>query len=140
MKPQTGYMRMTIGDIMGNLSEHFDTSEFGVQCRCGCGFGWEVEHTNPELWKALEELRAACGGNPIRINSCARCKEYNRSVGSTDTSQHVFGNAADIVVQGKTPIQVANIAEDLWSNKYGIGRYAQFTHIDVRRNKARWYG
>lgn len=131
---------MNIGDIMGNLSEHFDTSEFGVQCRCGCGFGSKVEDTNPELWKALEKLRYELGSKPIRVNSCARCKSYNRSVGSTDTSQHVLGNAADIVVEGHTPREVANMAEDLWPNKYGIGRYSQFTHIDVRRTKARWHG
>jgi uncharacterized protein YcbK (DUF882 family) len=125
---------------MGNLSEHFDTEEFGVQCRCGCGFGSDVEDTNPTLWAALEKLRTACGNKPIRINSCARCKSYNRSVGSTDTSQHVLGNAADIVIEGKSPREVANIAEELWPNKYGVGRYSQFTHIDVRRNKARWYG
>jgi uncharacterized protein YcbK (DUF882 family) len=125
---------------MGNLSSNFDTEEFGVQCRCGCGFGSKVEDTNPELWQVLETLRSVCGDKPIRVNSCARCKSYNRSVGSTDTSQHVFGNAADIVIQGKTPREVANIAEELWPNTYGIGRYSQFTHIDVRRNKARWYG
>ena len=125
---------------MGNLSSNFDTEEFGVQCRCGCGFGSNVEDTNPKLWEVLETLRSVCGDNPIRINSCARCKSYNRSVGSTDTSQHVFGNAADIVIQGKTPREVANIAEELWPNTYGIGRYSQFTHIDVRRRKARWYG
>jgi uncharacterized protein YcbK (DUF882 family) len=131
---------ITITGKMGNLSQHFDTKEFGVQCRCGCGFGSKVEDTNPELWQALEKLRSACGNKPIRINSCARCKTYNRSVGSTDTSQHVVGNAADIVVEGKTPREVANIAEEIWPDTYGIGRYSQFTHIDVRRNKARWYG
>ena len=125
---------------MGNLSEHFDTGEWGVQCRCGCGFGLQVHDTNEELWKALEMLREACGNKPIRLNSVARCKTYNRSVGSTDTSQHVLGNAADIVIQGKTPREVANIAEEIWPDKYGIGRYSQFTHIDVRRTKARWYG
>lgn len=131
---------MIIGDKMGNLSEHFDTSEFGVACRCGCGFGSEEHDTNPELWAALENLRSRLGNKPIFVNSCARCKSYNRSVGSTDTSQHVLGNAADIVVQGVTPREVANIAEELWPDAYGIGRYKQFTHIDVRRTRARWYG
>lgn len=125
---------------MGNLSEHFDTSEFGIQCRCGCGFGSKVEDLNPDLFAELEVLREVLGNKPIRVNSCARCKKYNRAVGSTDTSQHVVGNAADIVVEGWTPRQVANMAEELWPDKYGIGRYSQFTHIDVRRNKARWYG
>ncbi len=125
---------------MGNLSQHFDTDEPKVACSCGCGFGGKVDDTDPRLWEALEDLRAHFGGKPVTINSCCRCKAYNRSVGSSDTSQHCNGTAADLVVSGVSPTQVANYFEATFPNAHGIGRYSTFTHFDTRRNKARWNG
>lgn len=31
-----------------------------------------------------------------------------------------------------------DLAEDILDGKGGLGRYATFTHIDVRKGKARW--
>jgi len=37
-------------------------------------------------------------GKPIKVNSGYRCSKLNRMVGGVSTSQHVLGEAADIIV------------------------------------------
>ena len=64
----------------------------------------------------------------------------NAAVGGAKYSQHLYGTAADIVVSGVAPKQVAEYAEKLMPNTGGIGIYSNFTHIDVRKTKSRWNG
>lgn len=114
------------------LSEHFDDSEFACH-HCGS--------TGPgidgELVQLLEAIREHFN-EPIRIMSGYRCQDHNRAVGGAKSSQHLLGTAADIQIKGASPKLVATIAEQLLGNKGGIGVYPTFTHVDVRRNKARW--
>jgi len=114
------------------LSKHFDSKEF--DCRCGCG----KNLTSPLLVEELEKLRKILLGRSIHVNSGTRCKEYNKKVGGKQHSQHLLGTAADIVVAGIVPSAVHSTLLHLFPNKYGIGKYASFTHFDVRASKARW--
>ena len=66
--------------------------------------------------------------------------DNNEKIGGAKASQHVLGTAADITVSGVSPSAVAAYAETLLPGAGGIGRYANFTHIDVREQKARWTG
>ena len=47
---------------------------------------------------------------------------------------------ADIVVKDVSPDDVYEFLDLHQPNKYGVGKYKLFTHIDVRPNKARWKG
>lgn len=116
---------------MGDLSKNFSRSEFA--CKCGCGF----DGVDAELLKVLQDVRDH-GGKSIRINSGCRCLEYNRSIGSKDTSQHVKAKAADIIVIDVPASKVQKYLKTMYQHKYGIGCYQYFTHIDVRATKARW--
>lgn len=49
--------------------------------------------------KVLQPIRDHYGKS-VNINSGFRCLELNRAIGSKDTSQHVVGQAADIVIKG----------------------------------------
>lgn len=113
------------------LSPHFDSEEF----RCHDG-SYKEPHT--ELVQKLELLRTELGGATIHINSAYRSPSYNRKVGGSPNSQHLLAKAADIVVKGKTPTQVAKAAEKVGFR--GIGIYKKFTHVDVRSKPARWNG
>lgn len=49
--------------------------------------------------KVIEPLRIAIN-KPIKITSGYRSKELNKAIGGSKTSQHCFGQAVDIQVQG----------------------------------------
>jgi uncharacterized protein YcbK (DUF882 family) len=100
---------------------------------CGCG----SDTVDYELINILEKIREYYK-HPIRINSAYRCLDHNKYIGSTDTSQHPKGKAADIVVSGLSTIAVYHFLDHEYPNKYGIGVYNDFIHIDVREKKARW--
>jgi uncharacterized protein YcbK (DUF882 family) len=80
---------------------------------------------------------------PITITSAYRCAIHNRNVGGATGSYHSQGKAADIVVDGVTPLEVAQYAESIGIK--GIGLYetdsdGHFVHIDTRTYKSFWYG
>lgn len=114
-----------------NVSTHFKRSEFA--CRCGCGFD-EIEQ---DLVDVVEDVRCHFDASTF-IDSGCRCEKHNQAVGGKPKSQHRLGKAADIKVKGVAPKEVADYLESKYPNKFGIGRYKTFTHIDVRAVKARW--
>lgn len=62
--------------------------------------------------KVLEPIRTHFG-MPVRINSGYRSPRTNRAVGSSNTSQHRLGEAADLEIQG---IENADIARWIRDN------------------------
>jgi hypothetical protein len=61
----------------------------------------------------LEQVRELLGGHSIRISSGYRCLALNQHIGSSHTSAHIFGYAADFTCPSfGSPITVAKkIAE-----------------------------
>ena len=115
---------------MGDLSANFSRDEF--RCPCGCG----GDTADAELLTALELIRSYFDV-PVTINSGYRCFAHNIAVGGGARSQHLAGRAADIVVVGVSPDDVATYAETLELG--GVGRYSGWTHVDTRSNgPARW--
>lgn len=119
------------------LSKHFKKKEFA--CKCGCGLGLKDGDVNPKLVEALEDVRTHFG-KPVVINSGLRCEAYNKKVGGAKESQHMKGKAADIRIAGVSPNDIHAYFNEKYTDKYGVGKYRTFTHIDVRANKARWKG
>lgn len=119
---------------MGDISKNFSRSEFA--CNCGkCG----QATADVELIGVLETARAYFNA-PVFINSGHRCASYNKKVGGATNSEHLKGWASDIRVGGISPNEVADYLQAKYPGKYGIGRYATFTHIDMRPTPARWRG
>ncbi len=116
---------------MGDLTVNFSRKEFA--CKCGCGF----DGISLELVAVLQELREHFD-LPIVINSACRCEKHNERVGGAKGSKHKEGIAADVVVRGKSPKEVYAYLVNKYEDKYGIGRYNTFTHVDVRVGMARW--
>ena len=116
---------------MGDISKNFDRSEFA--CKCGCG----QDTVDVELVDVLQRLRDHVN-KPIGISSANRCPSHNISVGGSPKSQHLVSKAADLQLSGLDPEEVADLLEQWFPSKYGIGRYNSFTHIDVRGGRSRW--
>ena len=116
------------------LSRWFSRREFA--CRCGCGF----DSIDAELLQVLNLARVFFE-NPIYITSGCRCPSYNSSIGGASKSMHIWSRAADITVANINPTDVQKFFLEIYHNKYGIGCYQTFTHIDTRTNgPTRWEG
>jgi len=123
------------------MTENFNIMEFAS--KDGADFPQEVIKNLYELAKNLEVIRAYYD-KPIKVNSGYRSLNHNKSVGGSVKSQHLLGKAADLVIEGITPEQLANgiqmLIDDGEILEGGIGIYNSFTHYDIRGFKARWNG
>jgi uncharacterized protein YcbK (DUF882 family) len=121
------------------ITENFSLSEF--DCKDGSELPTALLPNVLDLADNLQVLRDYLGV-PISINSAYRSLEHNRKIGGSTSSQHLLAKAADIVVESKTPEQVANIIKYLISEgkmiQGGLKAYNTFTHYDIRGHKARW--
>lgn len=120
-------------DGLTALSPHFKVREFA------CSDGTDTVFVSPALVSVLEKIRVHFG-KPVTINSGYRTEAKNKAVGGAAYSQHKYGLAADIHIDGVTPKQIASYVETLLPNTGGIGIYKTFTHIDVRKVRSRWNG
>ena len=121
------------------LTKNFALSEFA--CNSGAPTPQSVIPNLKKLAQNLQVLRDATG-KKITINSGYRSVEHNKKIGGKTASQHLLGNAADIVVEGMKPIEVYNKIEELQAQGKmatgGLHAYPTFTHYDTRGLKARW--
>lgn len=115
------------------LSTNFRVKEFA------CTDGSDPIFIDSDLVNILQKIRTHFGKS-VTITSAYRTPTKNKACGGETYSQHLYGKAADIKVNGVTPKKVAAYAETLLKNKGGIGTYSSFTHIDVRATKSRWNG
>jgi uncharacterized protein YcbK (DUF882 family) len=115
------------------VSTNFRVREFA------CNDGSDPIFIDSKLVTILQKIRTP-SGRAVTINSAYRTPTHNRSVGGSELSQHTFGRAADIKINGVSPEKIAAYAEKLLPGTGGIGVYKSFCHIDVRVTKARWNG
>ena len=116
------------------ISKHFKVQEFAQKdYRC------DKILIDSELVEVLEDVRTHFKW-PVIITSGYRTPKYNKKIGGVKNSQHTKGTAADIKVKMVLASEVQEYLCEKYPNKYGIGKYDKFTHIDVREKKARWRG
>ena len=123
------------------LSKNFSLSEF--DCNDGSVTPKEVIVNLQLLAEQLQVLRDFVG-KPITINSGYRSPSYNKKIKGALKSKHVLGQAADIRIDGISAREVHGIVSELIKDGRmkigGLGKYANFTHVDIRETKARWNG
>lgn len=121
------------------LTKNFNKSEF--DSKDGSPMPDDVLDNIKSLARELQLLRCELDAS-IKINSGYRSEAHNRTIGGVSSSRHIKGLAADIVVDGFTPDEVATAVEKLMEGGFikmgGVGRYNTFTHVDIRGYKARW--
>lgn len=126
---------------MGNLSKHFDKSEFRCQCGC-CG-----ENPSKKLIERLEQLFDLMDAKSIVITSGYRCPKYSVKVGGYSSDAHTRNIAADIIVnkQGGGSYTAEDIAEAAERIGFGgIGLMNGACHVDTRDCESylnqHWFG
>lgn len=116
------------------LSKNFHVWEFQCKDRSDPIF------VDDELVTLLQKIRDHFG-KAVHINSAFRTATHNSSQkNASKYSQHLYGKAADIRIEGVSVDKLADYAETLLSDRGGIGRYYtdNFVHVDVREVKSRW--
>lgn len=116
-------------------TKNFDWSEFYSSDGSGFSSG-KVSSTQAKenvrrMMYKLEAMRKKAGNRPIYITSGFRSVSYNNLVKGSSNSMHMYGNAADIKINGKTPYEIQQLAKTCGFS--GIIRYSTFVHIDSRQ-------
>ncbi|WP_027854440.1 D-Ala-D-Ala carboxypeptidase family metallohydrolase [Marinobacterium litorale] len=129
---------------MSQLSKNIYRHE--IACKCGCGFDTMDVETVEAVQECCDNFARVLGVDRVilDITSGARCLTYNRKPvsqggpGSTDKSQHPKARAIDFRIRGVSPHDVYEYLNAKYPEKYGIGKYNTFTHLDTRQVPARW--
>lgn len=108
------------------LSPHFKRSEFNQRRD---PLPPEQIKVDPRLIAKLEQLRALVN-RPVVIASGYRSESYNKTIGGAKRSQHMNGKAADIIINGMSPADVAKLARRVGFSFIKV--YAHHVHVDVR--------
>ena len=89
-----------------------------------------VDNLQRLVTTCLQPLREKAG--PIYISSGFRPKVLNARIGGSQTSQHVYGNAADFTVTGMTPFDTCEliIEMDLPFDQV-IHEFGRWVHLGV---------
>ena len=114
------------------LSDNFKVREFA--CKCGKCKQVMIDDV---LVAQLQAIRNHFGAS-VHINSGYRCPTHNAAVGGHKQSGHLQGMAADIVVRGVKPREVAKFAESMGIQR--IGLYDSFVHIGSGNARRFWLG
>ena len=121
--------------------EFFTREEFRCQCKGKYCNGFPVE-PQEKMVRTVDEIRRRLGV-PVTIvesgGSGVRCPIHNANVGGVSNSNHLTGNAADLH-SGKSPQEIARVAEEVMGNTGEIGIYDWGIHVGVNCKYSRFYG
>ncbi len=123
---------------------------FWAELDCNDGTAYPYEWRLSEsiaLAKEFEFIRATLGDLPIKVSSGYRTPSWNKKVGGSRTSQHIFGRALDLYPPRTKMLPELLDAAILVAHRRGgrirgIGHYRTFIHIDLRPGDrvCRWRG
>ncbi len=122
-----------------NLTKNFKLSEFA--CKDGTPVPSELFDNVSELARNLQVIRDDVK-SAISVNSGYRTPSHNASVGGKPNSYHLKAMAADIVVDGLRPSELAKLIKGLMDSgsikRGGLKAYSTFVHYDIRGHYATW--
>jgi hypothetical protein len=123
------------------VGKHFSLDEFTVSQEAARN---GIDNTPTK--EVIEAIEALCTqildplrehfGKPLVISSGYRSPKVNKLVGGVASSQHVLGEAADILVPG---VPVADVVAKIRTLKLPfdqlIDEFGKWTHVSYTRNK-----
>jgi uncharacterized protein YcbK (DUF882 family) len=140
---------------MGDLSKNLSRYEF--VCNCGCKDNptidaelvLRVQECVDHFTNKLKQDRLI-----VSVLSGYRCVQHNayiwgqrnatrRMKGYEEekpafNSYHLLGQALDFTIRGIPSHDIYTYLSESYPNRYGVGKYPDRVHFDVRRDSARW--
>ena len=116
---------------LGKVSAHFTFREFASKSSASCPGNGHIEG-NRDLIVGLERLRAhpKRNGRLLGIRNGYRDDGKNRCVGGKRLSQHLYGNAVDLIGCGLTVVEVRSLR--CFSGIGFVQATGEVVHVDVR--------
>lgn len=103
-----GSMKLSTNFTLGEFTKSQTASRHGID---NTPYEEEVDAMIALCENVLQPIRDHFGKS-VNINSGFRCLELNRRLGSSDRSQHVKGEAADIEIYGLSNYDLAEWIQD----------------------------
>lgn len=101
------------------------------KCKCGC----KQNKISMELVQMLDTARHTAG-IPFIISSGYRCIKHNNNVGGVNDSQHIYGNAVDIIWKDYNQLyHMISALINVGINRIGINYQKKFIHVDISETK-----
>lgn len=115
------------------LSKNFQVKEFASHD------GADIVKIDTNLVTILQDLRDHFG-KAVTISSGYRTVYQNKKSGGANASYHVRGQAADVVISGVQPSEIAKYLESKGVKGIGLYMYTggHFVHCDTRTVKYYW--
>lgn len=116
------------GTFWGGI-RYFKRNEF--RCKCGGRYcnGFPAEPKEP-LVRLLDAARAHFG-RPAHIISGLRCPSWNRIQGGVVNSQHMYGEAADVRIDGVTADELQAFFQGRPGVRYTYEINSTNVHVDI---------
>ena len=109
--------------------KYFKEKEF--ECRCCGQLPDEAKKNVTALVSTILNPAREKLGMPVVVNSGYRCEKHNRNVGGVPASQHLRGEAGDIMCEDNR--RLAKIIAELGKFNQMI-LYPTFVHVSWKRN------
>jgi zinc D-Ala-D-Ala carboxypeptidase len=123
-----------------NLSANFTLAEF-LRSQTAARMGRKIEPTESDIRNLkrlcvtiLEPLRMELG-RAIHITSGLRHQWLNTAIGGSQTSAHMDGRAADIVVPGLSALDVCRVIQSVGlSVDQVIHEFGEWSHVGIAKD------
>jgi len=128
---------LDINEVFEKMYPDFEPNEFSCKCENPTCIRDGVEYI---FMSTLQSLRSSVD-KPFHINSGYRCQAYNDSLPhSSPKSYHTKGLAADISTEAFDTFTKNIFVSKSLELFNGVGIYRRFVHVDLRPEKALWWG
>ena len=108
---------------------YFTRAEF--KCKCGGQFcdGYPAEMQ--EAVVKIADAARAHFGRPAHVISGLRCKQWNAHEGGVETSQHMYGEAIDLCIEGVSAETLRQFAAAQPGHRYSYCINSTNVHFDI---------
>lgn len=131
-KPESAKNQQKTGTWWDDI-KYFTRGEFA--CKCGGQFcnGYPAE-MKEEVVKIADAARTHFG-KPAHVISGLRCKQWNAHEGGVENSQHMYGEAIDLRIEGVPAETLRQFVSSQPGHRYSYCINSTNVHFDIPKGK-----